>query len=196
MREDTKGRILLTGLRQVEVNNVHDLLGVLNHGSSIRQTDATAINAKSSRSHAVFSLNLVQRKVKNPDGTDKISKRLSMPVDMGPEGFMTVDSKMHFVDLAGSERLKVCTSEARRVKQWRLNVHTEHPSARRTCKGGHIHQCRPCQPGQGYFSAFFSQLWLPRILSRLETHPTASRLAGRERHYLYDRLCDTCRVPS
>lgn len=116
VREDTKGRILLTGLRQVEVNNVHDLLGVLNHGSSIRQTDATAINEKSSRSHAVFSLNLVQRKVKNADGTEKVSKRLSMPVDMGPEGFMTVDSKMHFVDLAGSERLKVCMSEALRVK--------------------------------------------------------------------------------
>jgi hypothetical protein len=79
-------------------------MGVLSFGSSIRQTDATAINAKSSRSHAVFSLNLVQRKVKD---MDKASKRMSMPADMGPEGFMTVDSKMHFVDLAGSERLKV-----------------------------------------------------------------------------------------
>lgn len=108
VREDTKGRIILTGLRQVEINNVHDLLEVLNHGSSIRQTDATAINAKSSRSHAIFSLNLVQRKLKGSDGAaDKISKRMSMPVDMGPEAFMTVDSKMHFVDLAGSERLKV-----------------------------------------------------------------------------------------
>jgi hypothetical protein len=100
---------LLTGLRQVEINNVHDLLGVLSFGSSIRQTDATAINAKSSRSHAVFSLNLVQRKVKGAGGEsgDRGSKRLSMPADMGPEGFVTVDSKMHFVDLAGSERLKV-----------------------------------------------------------------------------------------
>lgn len=104
IREDTKGRILLTGLRQVEVNSVDDLLGVLAHGSSIRQTDATAINAKSSRSHAVFSLNLVQRKANHGD---KISKRMSMPVDMNQDGFMTVDSKMHFVDLAGSERLKV-----------------------------------------------------------------------------------------
>lgn len=83
---------------------MQDLMGVLSFGSSIRQTDATAINAKSSRSHAVFSLNLVQRKVKD---MDKASKRMSMPADMGPEGFMTVDSKMHFVDLAGSERLKV-----------------------------------------------------------------------------------------
>jgi len=106
IREDTKGRILLTGLHQVTINTVDDLLGALNFGSSIRQTDATAINAKSSRSHAVFSLNLVQRKPKGP--TSKDEKRFSMPTEMlGQEGYVTVDSKMHFVDLAGSERLKV-----------------------------------------------------------------------------------------
>ncbi|KAH0541275.1 hypothetical protein GP486_008722, partial [Trichoglossum hirsutum] len=60
IREDTRGRILLTGLHQVTINSIDDLLGALNFGSSIRQTDATAINAKSSRSHAVFSLNLIQ----------------------------------------------------------------------------------------------------------------------------------------
>ncbi|KAF8534083.1 hypothetical protein BDD12DRAFT_445709 [Trichophaea hybrida] len=115
IREDTKGRILLTGLRQVEINNVQDLLGVLNFGSSIRQTDATAINAKSSRSHAVFTLNLVQRKVKGVE--DRASKRFSMPVDTGPEAFMTVDSKMHFVDLAGSERLKNTHAQGERAKE-------------------------------------------------------------------------------
>ena len=65
IREDTKGNIILTGLRQVDINSVDDLMNALNFGSSIRQTDATAINAKSSRSHAVFSLNLVQRKNKS-----------------------------------------------------------------------------------------------------------------------------------
>jgi kinesin family protein 4/21/27 len=65
IREDTKGRILLTGLHQVSINSFDDLIGALNFGSSIRQTDSTAINAKSSRSHAVFSLNLVQRKSAN-----------------------------------------------------------------------------------------------------------------------------------
>ncbi|KAJ5678127.1 uncharacterized protein N7477_003760 [Penicillium maclennaniae] len=60
IREDTKGRILLTGLHQVNINSYEDLVGALNFGSAIRQTDSTAINAKSSRSHAVFSLNLVQ----------------------------------------------------------------------------------------------------------------------------------------
>lgn len=63
IREDVKGRIILTGLHQVDINSIEDLLKALNFGSSIRQTDATAINAKSSRSHAVFSLSLVQRPI-------------------------------------------------------------------------------------------------------------------------------------
>ncbi|PWW77800.1 kinesin-domain-containing protein [Tuber magnatum] len=116
IREDTKGRILLTGLHQVIVNTVDDLLGALNFGSSIRQTDATAINAKSSRSHAVFSLNLVQRKPRGPASKDE--KRFSMPTEMlGQEGYVTVDSKMHFVDLAGSERLKNTLAQGDRAKE-------------------------------------------------------------------------------
>jgi Kinesin motor domain len=99
----------LTGLHQVTINSIDDLLGALNFGSSIRQTDATAINAKSSRSHAVFSLNLIQRKHKTSTGTSVQEKRFSVPTELltGAEGFITVDSKFHFVDLAGSERLKV-----------------------------------------------------------------------------------------
>ena len=111
IREDTKGRILLTGLHEVTINSIEDLLGALNFGSSIRQTDATAINAKSSRSHAVFSLNLVQQKPRSSLNKDASDKRYSAPVDltaMGSESLVTVDSKFHFVDLAGSERLKVC----------------------------------------------------------------------------------------
>lgn len=114
IREDTKGNIILTGLRQVEINSVDDLMNALNFGSAIRQTDATAINAKSSRSHAVFSLNLVQRKSKY--GSDK---RMSMPVEAmtGQDVSVTTDSKLHFVDLAGSERLKNTGAQGDRAKE-------------------------------------------------------------------------------
>jgi DNA repair exonuclease SbcCD ATPase subunit len=116
IREDTKGNIILTGLRQVEVNSVEDLLNALNFGSTVRQTDATAINARSSRSHAVFSLNLVQKKPGFPGGQDK---RHSVPVEAmsGGEAWTTTDSKMHFVDLAGSERLKNTHAEGARAKE-------------------------------------------------------------------------------
>ena len=117
IREDAKGRILLTGLHHVNINSIEDLLAALNSGSSIRQTDSTAINAKSSRSHAVFSINLVQRK--NRAQTSKKDKRLSMPIEAmtGAEDWVTIDSKLHFVDLAGSERLKNTGASGDRAKE-------------------------------------------------------------------------------
>lgn len=117
IREDVKGRILLTGLHQVTINSIEDLLATLNFGSSIRQTDSTAINAKSSRSHAVFSINLVQRK--NKALTPKKDKRFSVPVEAmtGAEDWVTIDSKLHFVDLAGSERLKNTGASGDRARE-------------------------------------------------------------------------------
>ncbi|KAI9669508.1 MAG: hypothetical protein M1829_005097 [Trizodia sp. TS-e1964] len=118
IREDAKGRILLTGLHQVAINSIHDLLGALNFGSSIRQTDATAINAKSSRSHAVFSLNLIQRKNKAAAANAQ-EKRFSVPLEAmsGGDNWITIDSKYHFVDLAGSERLKNTGAQGERAKE-------------------------------------------------------------------------------
>ncbi|KAG5936542.1 hypothetical protein E4U59_004936 [Claviceps monticola] len=117
IREDTKGNILLTGLRQVDINSVDDLMNALCFGSNIRQTDATAINAKSSRSHAVFSLNLIQRKKKQP--ATGAERRMSMPLDAmpGQDAGVTTDSKLHFVDLAGSERLKNTGAQGERAKE-------------------------------------------------------------------------------
>ncbi|KAJ6057509.1 hypothetical protein N7460_000783 [Penicillium canescens] len=119
IREDTKGRIILTGLHQVNINSFDDLIGALNFGSTIRQTDSTAINAKSSRSHAVFSLNLVQRKPSAGQTTSSPAreKRMSMPVDSFSGESVTVDSKLHFVDLAGSERLKNTGASGERAKE-------------------------------------------------------------------------------
>ncbi|KAH6608308.1 kinesin-like protein [Trichoderma cornu-damae] len=115
IREDVKGNIILTGLHQVDITCVDDLLNALDFGSSIRQTDATAINAKSSRSHAVFSLNLVQRKNKFSNS----DKRHSMPLEAmgGQDVSVTTDSKLHFVDLAGSERLKNTGAQGERAKE-------------------------------------------------------------------------------
>ena len=115
IREDAKGRIFVEGLKSVPVNSIEELLGVLNHGSTIRQTDATAINARSSRSHAVFTVSLRQSK---PQTVNK-EKRSSVPVEVltGAEPLMTVESKLHFVDLAGSERLKNTGATGDRAKE-------------------------------------------------------------------------------
>ncbi|KGQ03234.1 Chromosome-associated kinesin KIF4A [Beauveria bassiana D1-5] len=117
IREDTKGNIIVTGLHQVQIESADDLMNALAMGSTIRQTDATAINAKSSRSHAVFSLNLVQRRSKTQ--TNAADKRFSVPIEAmtGQEVSITTDSKLHFVDLAGSERLKNTGAQGDRAKE-------------------------------------------------------------------------------
>ncbi|KAI1812012.1 kinesin-domain-containing protein [Poronia punctata] len=118
IREDTKGNIILTGLHQVDINSAEDLMNALNFGSTIRQTDATAVNAKSSRSHAVFSLNLIQRKHKI-QGAQGAEKRFSVPLEAmsGGDSWVTTDSKLHFVDLAGSERLKNTGAQGERARE-------------------------------------------------------------------------------
>tara|TARA_R110002003_G_scaffold28_16_gene1658 strand:+ start:12754 stop:16659 length:3906 start_codon:yes stop_codon:yes gene_type:complete len=119
IREDRDNRILLTGLTQISITSVEDLLSALNFGSAIRQTDATAVNAKSSRSHAVFSLNLVQKKTSSAALTTR-EKRRSVPIEMmsgSSDNWITVDSKLHFVDLAGSERLKNTQAQGERAKE-------------------------------------------------------------------------------
>ncbi|OAP62988.1 hypothetical protein AYL99_02215 [Fonsecaea erecta] len=106
IREDPRGRIFVEGLNSVRVSSIEELMRVLNHGSAIRQTDATAINARSSRSHAVFTVNLRQTKAQGFPAKDKRASSVLADQMAGGDAPMTVESKLHFVDLAGSERLK------------------------------------------------------------------------------------------
>lgn len=83
------------------VRGVKEALGALRAGALARTTAATNMNSSSSRSHAVFTLLMRQR-------------RLAPDQDVGdregdteaPEQYETLTAKFHFVDLAGSERLK------------------------------------------------------------------------------------------
>lgn len=62
IREDKQGHIFWSGLREVKVNNVADVMNYLLQGSTVRRTNETDMNAQSSRSHAIFSLTMTQRK--------------------------------------------------------------------------------------------------------------------------------------
>ena len=100
------------------INSIDDLLTALNYGSSIRQTDSTAINAKSSRSHAVLTLNLIQRKNQSSMTAPK-DKRMSVPAEAmsNIDSYAGMESKLHFVDLAGSERMKNTRAFGDRAKE-------------------------------------------------------------------------------
>ncbi|KAL1411298.1 hypothetical protein Q8F55_002249 [Vanrija albida] len=60
IRENQDGRIVWSGVREVKVHSVHDVMHLLQEGSTRRQTGQTNMNATSSRSHAIFSLTLTQ----------------------------------------------------------------------------------------------------------------------------------------
>ncbi|OCB86667.1 kinesin [Sanghuangporus baumii] len=62
IREDKHGHIIWDGLREVAVRNTNEVMTLIRQGTAIRRTKETDMNAQSSRSHAIFSLTLTQRK--------------------------------------------------------------------------------------------------------------------------------------
>ncbi|KAI9485366.1 MAG: P-loop containing nucleoside triphosphate hydrolase protein, partial [Benjaminiella poitrasii] len=144
IREDTKGQIIWSGIREVPVVNTEDVLRYLQMGTENRATGSTDMNAKSSRSHAIFSVTLKQEKWvssssndrQSPNSTRSISgsnnrqstlnvkamigqmEKQSSPSEEDEQGeWMVTNSKFHFVDLAGSERLKRTAAEGDRRKE-------------------------------------------------------------------------------
>ncbi|KAJ0004319.1 hypothetical protein NQD34_010533 [Periophthalmus magnuspinnatus] len=97
IREDPKDGIKIVGLTERQVMSAQEMVGCLEQGNSARTVGSTAMNAASSRSHAIFTITLEQRR-----GTDKSD---------------SVVSKLHLVDLAGSERQKKTKAEGDRLKE-------------------------------------------------------------------------------
>uniref|UniRef100_A0A665XC01 Chromosome-associated kinesin KIF4-like n=1 Tax=Echeneis naucrates TaxID=173247 RepID=A0A665XC01_ECHNA len=97
IREDPKDGIKIVGLTERHVFSAQEMVGCLELGNSARTVGSTAMNAASSRSHAIFTITLEQRR-----GTDKAD---------------SVVSKLHLVDLAGSERQKKTKAEGDRLKE-------------------------------------------------------------------------------
>ncbi|KAF8522546.1 P-loop containing nucleoside triphosphate hydrolase protein [Gautieria morchelliformis] len=62
IRDDKDCHIISGGLREVTVRNAGEVMNLLRQGTSIRHTNETEMNAQSSRSHAIFSLTLTQKK--------------------------------------------------------------------------------------------------------------------------------------
>ncbi|XP_054611021.1 kinesin family member 4 isoform X2 [Dunckerocampus dactyliophorus] len=97
IREDPKDGIKIVGLTEKQVVSAQEMVGCLELGNSARTVGSTAMNAASSRSHAIFTITLEQRK-----GNDKVD---------------SIVSKLHLVDLAGSERQKKTKAEGDRLKE-------------------------------------------------------------------------------
>lgn len=93
IREDPNGIICVTGIKEERVQREADILELLRKGSLCRTTKSTDMNLVSSRSHAIFTLLLWQRRHQPAADGSLIEKKTF--------------SKLHFVDLAGSERVLI-----------------------------------------------------------------------------------------
>uniref|UniRef100_A0A8C5IDA1 Kinesin family member 4A n=1 Tax=Junco hyemalis TaxID=40217 RepID=A0A8C5IDA1_JUNHY len=97
IREDPKEGIKIVGLTERNVTCAQETVSCLEQGNNCRTVGSTAMNSQSSRSHAIFTIFIDQKK--------KNDKNCSF------------HCKLHLVDLAGSERQKKTKAEGDRLKE-------------------------------------------------------------------------------
>ncbi|XP_074263675.1 kinesin-like protein KIN-4C isoform X2 [Silene latifolia] len=106
IRETVNGGITLAGVTEPEVLSQEEMASFLTRGSIARATGSTNMNSQSSRSHAIFTISMEQkRKARCPTGSDD---------DIGDD---ILSAKLHLVDLAGSERAKRTGADGMRLKE-------------------------------------------------------------------------------
>ncbi|CAJ0936108.1 unnamed protein product, partial [Mesorhabditis belari] len=102
-----KNEIYLHGCANRLVSDAHQTLEVLKNGALNRTVAATNMNEQSSRSHAIFTMQIRQQRVA-VHGESASSGETELEI---------LTAKFHFVDLAGSERLKRTGATGDRAKE-------------------------------------------------------------------------------
>ncbi|KAF0935236.1 hypothetical protein E2562_031272 [Oryza meyeriana var. granulata] len=105
IRETANGGITLAGVTEAEVKTKEEMASFLARGSSSRATGSTNMNSQSSRSHAIFTISIEQKKTSS--ASDKLANN----------DYDILSSKFHLVDLAGSERAKRTGADGLRLKE-------------------------------------------------------------------------------
>lgn len=113
IREVPGQGVTLAGANEVEVGSREEMAAVLDAGTTLRATAATGMNRRSSRSHAIFTITIEQRRDDDPgdgiaeDGNagDGPSPRTGDPgldpaTPEPPPSYLC--AKLHLVDLAGA----------------------------------------------------------------------------------------------
>ncbi|KAL7262479.1 hypothetical protein ACSBR1_000785 [Camellia fascicularis] len=107
IRETTNGGITLAGVTEAEVRTKEEMASFLLRGSLARATGSTNMNSQSSRSHAIFTISMEQKKNTScPTGATQ---------DDGGDDILC--AKLHLVDLAGSERAKRTGADGMRFRE-------------------------------------------------------------------------------
>ncbi|KAH9690363.1 kinesin-like protein KIN-4C [Citrus sinensis] len=107
IRETVNGGITLAGVTEPEVRSKEEMASFLSRGSLSRATGSTNMNSQSSRSHAIFTITMEQKKI----------ARCQNGVTTDDVGDDILCAKLHLVDLAGSERAKRTGADGLRFKE-------------------------------------------------------------------------------
>lgn len=103
LKDTPKEGVVVKDLTEVAVRSYEELVNSVKKAVRQRRTEATTINQKSSRSHAVIQITLLQRwKVTDGAGIVQMKTRKGM---------------LKIVDLAGSERVSKTESEGTRLEE-------------------------------------------------------------------------------
>ncbi|KAF5955373.1 hypothetical protein HYC85_008229 [Camellia sinensis] len=106
-RRNYKWGITLAGVTEAEVRTKEEMASFLLRGSLARATGSTNMNSQSSRSHAIFTISMEQKKNTScPTGATQ---------DDGGDDILC--AKLHLVDLAGSERAKRTGADGMRFRE-------------------------------------------------------------------------------
>ena len=100
---DAAGDAEVLGATEVTVSNAQEAMVCFTRGMLRRVTGATAMNAESSRSHAIMSI-LVEQVTRSSS-------------ELEGDAVTLQSSKFNFVDLAGSERQKRTNAKGQRLKE-------------------------------------------------------------------------------
>jgi len=68
IHEDSNGSIYVVGVKTVSVESCHETLKLLKDGALSRTTASTNMNDTSSRSHAIFTMHVTQKRISNEFG--------------------------------------------------------------------------------------------------------------------------------
>ncbi|KAK4352319.1 hypothetical protein RND71_027837 [Anisodus tanguticus] len=105
IRETVHGGITLAGVMEAEVRTKEEMASFLLRGSVARATGSTKMNSQSSRSHAIFTISLEQKRANCSNGSTN------------DDGDDILCAKLHLVDLAGSERAKRTGADEMRLRE-------------------------------------------------------------------------------
>ena len=108
IREDAARGIFVDGCVEEPLASIEDAMKLLERGAAARATEATKLNNRSSRSHAILTIIVERRQhlVEDSHGDVRASTHVAL-----------VRSKIHCVDLAGSERQAKTQASGDRLKE-------------------------------------------------------------------------------